>query len=256
LKARLGLLFISTLLLIPASAFAASAPTPIQSHLSAGYQVTGAPGSITRIKGSFIVPNLDCSGGATTNVTISVMLDGFGATPDQMQAGIVASCSGGVASYRDFVAMLPNLGKVKQPTLTIKAGDVMEVQGKWSSATHGWHAQIMDVSSGVTLPASAGSPKKFSPALDSGAFIVSVSGSTPLANFGSVSMGQQYTGVKQSCILTSTGSHVITIGSLGAMAGYTLNQLTLVDGGGSTMASAGALTPDGSSFSVNWASSS
>jgi hypothetical protein len=246
------------LLLLPA--LSADASTGVNSSTVAGYQVTGPVGSIPRIKGSWVVPTLNCKATPNANLSISVMLDGMGTT-DRMQIGTVAACVSGVATYRVFEVMAPLKGKMVVPSLTISAGDKIEAQGKWSPQTHGWHDQIIDETTGVTKAGYAKSPSSFTPPLNSGSFIVSNNGVSALADFGQVGFGSANTNVKQTCIVTAvlsggTTDRVITLGALATQTGFTLNQITMVDLGNSPMATTGALASDGESFTVTWVASS
>jgi len=243
------------LLVIPAFSVTALAASS-NSQTVAGYQVVGPSGSITRIKGSWVVPTLSCSPSSNTNSSMSVMLDGV-TSSDRMQIGTIAACVGGVAEYRVFQVMSPNSGKVKMPQMTIHGGDVIEAQGKWSPQTHGWHDQLIDETTGVTMAGSAKSPTKFSPPLNSGSFVVSRDGESQLSDFGSVGFGGTNTQVKQTCIVTAvlsngTTEHVISLGSLGTQSGFTLSQVTMVDSGNAAMATPSALAKDGESFTVTW----
>jgi len=245
------------LLLLPAFAVnAASMSTTV-----AGYQVTGPNGSITRIKGSWVVPVLDCATTPNANSTISVMLDGMGSnTNERMQVGTSEACVNGKAVYKVFEVLAPSNGKVVVPNLTIKGGDIVEAQGKWSPQTHGWHNQVIDETTGLRSTGYTKAPSSFTPALNSGSFVVSLVGTAPLADFLAANFGHAYTGVT-SCIVTAvlsngTTDRVIGIGSLGTQKGFTLNQINLVNSGGNTLASAGALANDGESFTVTWVASS
>jgi len=240
--------------LLPAIAADASTNS-YPSATMAGYQVHGPPGAITRIKGSWVVPAVTCSPGSTSNSTISVMLDGMPST-DMMQIGTVSSCVNGVATYKVFQVMSPQQGKTKVPSIPIKAGDVIEAQGKWSPQTHGWHDQIIDETSGMKATGDTKSPSTFNPGLNAGSFIVSSTG-TPLSNFGTAGFGNANTGVKETCIVTAvlsggTTAHVITLGSLSGDTGFTLFTITMENSKSQVLAQPSALAPDGESFSVTW----
>ena len=246
------------LLLLPAFAVnAASANTTV-----AGYQVTGPTGSIPRIKGSWVVPVLNCVATPNANSTISVMLDGMGSsTNERMQIGTSEACVSGQAVYRVFQVLAPSTGRVVVPKLTISGGDTIEAQGKWSPQTHGWHDQIIDETTGLRGTGYAKAPSHFTPMLDSGSFVVSLVGTAPLADFSAANFGHANTNVKQTCIVTAVLSNgttvpVISIGSLATEPGFSLNQINLVSSNGDTLATTGALEKDGESFTVTWVASS
>jgi len=246
------------LLLLPA--FAVSAVS-IQSTAVAGDQVTGPNGSITRIKGSWVVPILDCATTPNANSTISVMLDGMGSnTNERMQIGTSGACVSGQAVYKVFQVLEPYSRKVVVPSITIRGGDTVEAQGKWSPQTHGWHDQIIDVTTGLRDVGYAKAPSSFTPVLNSGSFLVSLAGAAPLADFSATYFGHDFTSVK-SCIVTAvlsngTTERVIGIGLLATQTGFALNQINLVNSNGNMLATTGALQKDGESFTISWVASS
>lgn len=254
-------LLMGTLLLLQSLALTATVTASTSTVGLAGYQITGPQGSMPRIRGSWVVPTLSCSTNPNSNSTISVMLDGLNGLTDRMQIGTIAACVGGTPTYRAFVDMLPAKGKVVEPTLTIKAGDIIEAQGKWSPQTHGWHAQIIDETTHVTSIGFAKAPSSFNPPLSSGSFAIATASNSPLSDFGSLGFGKTYTGVARTCILTAvlankTTVSIITIGSLANQQGFTLHQINMVDSGSSTMATTSALKSDGESFTVSWIAAS
>ena len=74
-------------------------------------------------------------------------------------------------------------------------------------------------------------------------------GVLPLANFGTVNYGMDNTHVTATCYATVSGVN----GPLGSF-GSAVQQITMVTSKGVTKASPSALSTDGSSFSVSWAS--
>jgi len=244
------------LLLLPAFPVNAATSTTVS-----GYQVTGPTGSITRIKGSWVVPVLNCAATPDANSTISVMLDGTGSsTSERMQIGTSQACVGGQAVYKVFEVLAPAKGKMRVPDLVIKGGDTIEAQGKWSPVTHGWHDQVIDETTGLRAVGYAKAPPTFTPVLDSASFVVSTVGTAPLADFSAVNFGHDYTSVK-SCIVTavlSDGSthRTISLGSLATQTGFSLSQINMVSSGGDTLATSGSLQKDGESFTVTWVAAS
>jgi hypothetical protein len=260
LNRKFVVLLLGAVLMLQTLGPTAAASSPKNISGVAGYQVAGPPGSITRIKGSWVVPTISCDSTSNTNMTISVMLDGLNLS-DRMQIGTVAACVSGVPTYGAFVVMLPSKGKVHVPTLTIHAGDVVEAQGKWSTQTKGWHAQIIDETTGTTNTAYVKATSGFTPPLSSGSFLVARVGTSLLSDFGTVGFGRSNTGVGESCIVTATLAngttfHVITLGTLGGISGFTLTSFNMIDSGKSVMATTGGLGIDGESFTVTWDSSS
>ena len=71
-------------------------------------------------------------------------------------------------------------------------------------------------------------------------------GVLPLANFGTVSFGQDYTSVAQTCYATIDG----TTGAIGSFDSASIQQITMVDSSNSVIAIPSSLSGDGTSFSV------
>jgi len=77
----------------------------------------------------------------------------------------------------------------------------------------------------------------------------SKTGIVPLANFGTVRFGQDYTGVPNSCYATLSG----TTGPLGSF-GSRIQEITMVSPSFAIKATTTAFSPDVTSFAVNWIS--
>src|SRR5262245_38418315 len=63
-----------------------------------GYAVTGAPGSVTDVQGSWVVPAVTCSGGPNQYAAIWVGIDGFNSNTVE-QTGTDSDCQNGTPTY-------------------------------------------------------------------------------------------------------------------------------------------------------------
>jgi len=72
-------------------------------------------------------------------------------------------------------------------------------------------------------------------------------GVLPLANFGTVKFGQDYTVMSGTCYATISG----TSGSIGSF-GSSVQKITMVASGGTVKALPSSLSSDGTSFTVTW----
>jgi len=109
-------------------------------------------------------------------------------------------------------------------------------------------ASITDKTTGATFSSSA----TVSGAAESSAEWIaeapsSYRGVLPLANFGTVKFGQDYTAMSGTCYATVSGTSG-TIGSFGS----SVQEITMVTSGGTVKALPSPLSSDGTSFTVAW----
>jgi hypothetical protein len=213
-----------------------------------GYAVTGAAGSVTDVQGSWIVPAIQGTCGSTNQYSsFWVGIDGFNSNTVE-QTGTDSDCQSGQPVYYAWFEFYPHPLFIIN-NLAVKPGDVMsaEVQYKGRQFT----ATITNQSTGQSFSTST----RLNGAQRSSAeWIVeapsSAGGILPLADFGTASLGGDYTAVgstNYATISSSTGP----IGSFGASNVY---QTTMVTNGGATKAAPSALTSDGTSFTDTWSS--
>lgn len=214
----------------------------------AGYAVTGAAGSVSDVKGSWIVPAIQgtCPS-ANQYSSFWVGIDGFNSNTVE-QTGTDSDCRSGAPAYYAWYEFYPHPSKVIS-SVAVHAGDVMSAEVSYSGGR--FFVTILDVSTGASFSASA----RVNAAQRSSAEWIaeapsSSGGILPLADFGTVSFGADTTGVASTCTATVGGVSGV-IGSFGSA----VQSITMVTSSSVVKASTSALSTDGTSFSVTWQSS-
>jgi hypothetical protein len=213
-----------------------------------GYAVTGADGSVTDVKGSWLVPTVICHAGAPDSYSsLWVGIDGFTSSTVE-QIGIDADCVSGTAEYFAWFEFYPHWPYTIN-TVEVQPGDTISAE-----VSYGAKGQFTVTLTNVYRNQSFSISTKMQQAkLSSAEWIVeapSSSGVLPLANFGTAAFGQNYTPLQLgTCSATVNGKSGL-IGSFNTNA----VQIDMVTSSGLTKADAGGLSPDGSSFTVAFVS--
>jgi len=216
-----------------------------------GYAVLGAVGSVTAAKASWTVPTVTCGGSrhsASAYSSFWVGIDGYSSSTVE-QTGTDSDCSGSEPVYYAWYEFYPNPSY--EASLTIKPGD--RISAEVSYAGGEFTITITDVTSGKSFSKSA----QVSSAQRSSAEWIAEAPSSctrrgcsvlPLADFGTVDFGEDYTGVSGTCYATVSGV-TAAIGSFGA----NVSEITMVSNSGAPEAvPSGFSAADGSSFSIAW----
>jgi hypothetical protein len=208
-----------------------------------GYALTGAPGTFNDVKGSWIVPAVTCSGGNQYS-SYWVGIDGYDSKTVE-QVGTSSDCVGSTPRYYAWYQLYPHNSQTLM--LTIHPGDVISARMQYERKNT-FTVYLTDVTTGQSVMASDVLTKA---ARASAEWIFEASSSNgvqSLANFGSVSFGQTYTGVSDTNF--AFVNRLFT--PIGNTPGVSVHSITLVTSGGVTKATPSALTPDGSSFTGTW----
>jgi peptidase A4-like protein len=219
-----------------------------QSTNWSGYAVTGASGSVSNAKGSWIVPAIvgTCT---STNQFSSfwVGIDGFSSGTVE-QTGTDSDCQNGAPTYFAWFEFFPHPSFIISG-LTISPGDHISAQSSFNGRS--FVVTITDTTTGASFSTSS---RVKSAQRSSAEWIAeapsSSGGILPLADFGTVSYGTDNTGIAMTCFATIGG----TTAAIGAF-GSSIQQITMVSNSGATKAQPSALSSDGTSFSVTWQSS-
>jgi hypothetical protein len=192
------------------------APAVIQRRLDgtvtgspwSGYVATGAPGSVTDAKGSWIVPSVTCKSGSQSSV-FWVGIDGYGNNTVE-QIGTASDCADGIPNYYAWYEFYP------QPELrlfTVKPGDPISAEVSYSggmftvtltderTGRQGGQSLAWPDAQRSTAECVAEHPSSVTHVID------------PLAEFGTVLFGYDNTGVANTCYAT-VGAQAGPIGSL------------------------------------------
>ncbi len=213
----------------------------------AGYAVTGSAGSVSDIRGSWIVPSIQGSCPSTNQYSsFWVGIDGFNSNTVE-QTGTDSDCRSGAPTYYAWYEFYPHPSKVIS-RVTVHPGDVISAEVLYSGGR--FTVTIRDTTTGASYSTSA---KVSSAQRSSAEWIAEAPSSTggilPLADFGTVSFGADATGVASTCTAT-VGGVTGTIGSFGSG----VQSISMVTSSGALKAQPSALSTDGTSFSVAWES--
>jgi hypothetical protein len=221
----------------------------------AGYAVTGATGSVTDVKGSWVVPTVNCTTTPTGYSSFWLGIDGFSSTTVE-QTGTDSDCvsfSGqtGTPNYYAWFEFYPNPSYVIEFSNGIRPGDMMTAEVKFagqssSSGRRGsgslFTATITDVTQNetytITSTVSGASQSSAewiaeAPCCGRGGSIL------PLADFSVIGFNSG-----TSTVQNTTGA----IGSFGS----NVQEITMVDETGSHSLKAQPSGVSGGGFTVTW----
>jgi peptidase A4-like protein len=211
-----------------------------------GYAVTGANGSVTNVKGSWIVPSVNCDSTPTAYASFWVGIDGYSSNTVE-QIGTDSDCQNGSPSYYAWFEFYPHPSFTVN-SLAIKPGDVLSAQ-----VTYNGGRFTVSLTNETTRQSFSTSTKMNSAKRSSAEWIIeapSGGGVLPLADFNTVSYGADYTSVPATCDAT-VGSTTGAIGKFGA----NVDEITMETNSGIRESQPSNLSKDGSSFMDTWLSS-
>ncbi len=212
----------------------------------AGYAVTGSSGSVTQVTGSWVQPAVTCSRSSTTYAAFWDGIDGYNSNTVE-QGGTLAYCERGTASYYAWYEFYP-AASVEISSITVHAGDTVAVTVAYSSSTSEFSVTVTDGSHTYTKSGSVSGAERTS--AECIAERPEVNGRlASLADFSSAEFGADYTS-SLGCGATVSG----TTGTFGSFS--TATAINMVDSSGHALATTGALSSDGSSFTETWDASS
>jgi hypothetical protein len=213
-----------------------------------GYAVTGSSGSVTLVQGSWIVPAVTGSRSTTAYSSFWVGIDGFNSNTVE-QIGTDSDMQRGKPVYYAWYEFYPN-PMHQITTLSISPGDTISANVTYSNGQ--FTVSITDVSKStswiskaITVSGATESSAEWIAEAPSSYF-----GVLPLANFGTVKFGQDYTSTSLTCYATVNANS----GSIGSF-GSSVQQITMVTNRGIVKASPLSLSSDGTSFTVTWSHS-
>lgn len=213
-----------------------------------GYTVTGADGSVTDVKGSWIVPTLTC--GATAGYSsFWVGIDGYASNTVE-QIGIDADCVNGMPEYSAWVEFYPHWPSTIN-TVPVRAGDTI-----FAEVSYGAKGQFTTTLQNVTFGGQPFSLSSKMPQarLSSAEWIVEApwsGGVLPLADFTVALFGQKYTPQSGTCYATVGGKP----GAIGSFNPANVIRIDMVTSSGALKAHTDSLSKDGSSFTDSFISS-
>ena len=212
-----------------------------------GYVVTGADHSVTSAKGSWIVPIVQGACTSTDQFAATwVGIDGVTSNTVE-QLGTDADCQGGMPVYFAWYEIFPRRAMIIE-SVPVSPGD--HISAEVSFTGHRFTLSMNNLTTGAVftknvwlLRAKRSSAQWITEAPSSGLGLL-----LPLANFGTVSYGADFTGAPDTCEATVDG---VT----GAVGSFAAAQSITMESESEAKATPSALSDDGSSFSITWDSS-
>jgi hypothetical protein len=205
-----------------------------------GYAVTDPNGTVTNVKGSWVVPAVTCTGGTDSYSSFWIGIDGYDSSTVE-QIGVDADCVGGTAQYSAWFEFYPHWPYTIN-TVQVQAGDTISAE-----VSYGTKGQFTVTLTNLTRNQTFSTSTKMPQAkMSSAEWIVEAPWSSsilPLANFGVAEFGQRYTRVSDTCFATIGG----TTGSIGSFDANFV-KIDMVSSSGGLKAQASPLSKDGSSF--------
>ena len=212
-----------------------------------GYAVTGPKGAVTDVVGAWIVPAVDCASTPNSYSSFWVGIDGYNSKTVE-QIGTDSDCKGTTPTYSAWYEFYPKMAYTIT-SMNVQPGDVIQAEVKYTG-NGGFTATIRNLRTNKNFSIS----QKVNRADQSSAEWIfeapSSGGILPLANFGTVNLGLDYTGIASTN--TATVNNVKgPIGSFGTLA---VQQITMNSKSNPSIIKAqpSALTADGTSFTGKW----
>jgi hypothetical protein len=216
----------------------------------AGYALDAPTGSVTDVKGSWIVPAVTCSK-KNTYSSFWIGIDGDN-SPTVEQIGTSSDCNKGKATYYAWFEFYPAY-PVNIPTVSVSPGDLISGEVNYNSGSDDFTVSITNSNTGDSFSTTG---KVSNAQRNSAEWIAEAPwrGTVlPLANFGTSYFGYVYTGditTNSATIDGITGN----ISSFKTSPTVNVNTITM-SSLRKIKAQPSAITPDGTSFWVKWFSS-
>lgn len=218
----------------------------VQSENWSGYAVTGS--AFTVAKGSWTVPSVNCSKTPNTYSSFWVGIDGYSSSTVE-QTGTDSDCSGSSARYYAWYEFYP-AGSILISSVQVSPGNKMSASVTYSGSQ--FTVKITNVTTGKSFRKSgrvSGARRTSAEWIAEAPCCTRSGGILPLADFGTVYLGSDYTKV--------SGTNDATDGAISgpiSQFGSSVFSITMVSSSGATEAVPSSLTKDGTSFDVVWKS--
>ncbi len=218
----------------------------VESGNWSGYAVTGS--SFTSAKGSWKVPSVNCSQTPNTYSAFWVGIDGYSSDSVE-QTGTMSECEGTRAVYYAWYEFYPN-PSYEITSVPVSPGNVISASVTYSGSE--FTTTITNETTGehYTKTASVRGAARSSAEWIAEAPCCTSSGNIlPLADFGTVYLGLDYTNINGTNYATdsSTSGPISSFGS-------NVQEIIMVSSSGADEAVPSSLSSDGTSFDVVWKS--
>lgn len=210
-----------------------------------GYAVEGS--SFTKALGSWTVPTVNCSATPNTYSSFWVGIDGWTSNSVE-QTGTDSDCDGTSPSYYAWYEFYPN------PSILISSVPVSPGNHISASVTYSGSEFTVTLTNESTGKSYSKSSRVRGAARSSAEWIAEApcctnsGGILPLADFGTVDFGQDYTGVSN----TNDATDSSVSGAISAFGSNVFESIMVNGSTGADEAVPSALSSDGTSFTVTW----
>jgi Peptidase A4 family len=211
-----------------------------------GFAVTGS--AFTVAKGSWTIPTVNCTKTPSTYSSFWVGIDGYSSSTVE-QTGTDSDCSGSSPRYYAWYEFYP-AGSILISSVPVSPGNKMSASVTYSGSE--FTIKITNVTTGKSFSKSSrvsGAQRTSAEWIAEAPCCTRSGGILPLADFGTVDLGSDYTGV--------SGTNDATDGAISGPIsefGSSVFSITMVSSGGANEAVPSALSADGTSFDVVWKS--
>jgi hypothetical protein len=218
----------------------------VESTNWSGYAVTGS--AFTVAEGSWTVPAVNCTKTPNTYAAFWVGIDGYSSSTVE-QTGTDSDCDGRSPDYYAWYEFYP-AGSVLISSVPVAVGNEMSAKVTYNGSE--FTITITNETTGKSFSKSSrvsGAERTSAEWIAEAPCCTNRGGILPLADFGTVYFGQDYTDISG----TNDATDSTTSGPI-ADFGSTVNSITMVSSGGTDEAVPSVLTSDGTSFDVVWKS--
>jgi hypothetical protein len=210
-----------------------------------GYAVTGS--SFTNAKGSWTIPTVNCTKTPNTYAAFWVGIDGWTSSTVE-QTGTDSDCDGKTPSYYAWYEFYP-AGSVLISSVAVSPGNKISAEVVYSGTE--FTITITNETTGKSFSKKgrvSGAARSSAEWIAEAPCCTNAGGILPLADFGTVDFGDDYTGISG----TNDATDSSVSGQISAFGGD-VNEAIMVNGStGADEAVPSSLTSDGTSFTVTW----
>ncbi len=211
-----------------------------------GYAVEGS--SFTKALGSWTVPTVNCSKTPNTYSSFWVGIDGWTSTTVE-QTGTDSDCNGSSPSYYAWYEFYP-AASVLISSVPVSPGNHISASVTWNSGSS-FTVTITNETTGRSFSKTgsvSGAARSSAEWIAEAPCCTRRGGILPLADFGIVDFGQDYTGVSS----TNDATDSSVSGAIGAFGSNIFESIMVNGSTGADEAVPSGLSSDGTSFTVTW----
>ena len=211
-----------------------------------GYAVEGT--GFTKALGSWIVPSVNCTTTPNTYSSFWVGIDGWTSSTVE-QTGTDSDCSGRTPSYYAWYEFYP-AASVLISSVPISPGNHVSATVTWNSGSS-FTLTLTNQTTGKTFTKTgtvSGAARTSAEWIAEAPCCTRRGGILPLADFGTVDFGQDFTGIASTNDANSTS----VSGAIGAYGSNVFESIMVNGSTGANEAVPSALSSDGTSFTVTW----